>query len=126
MIEAGFDILNPVQCSAAGMEPARLKAEFGDQIVFWGGGVDTQRTLLFGTPAEIREQVLRRCEIFAPGADLKSRKLSPAAWTRKNPNYSPLSETLGGVSAAALTISSRSLLRSEEHTSELQSLRHLV
>src|ERR1035438_7145524 len=47
MIEAGFDILNPVQCSAAGMEPARLKAEFGDQIVFWGGGVDTQRTLLF-------------------------------------------------------------------------------
>lgn len=67
MIEAGFDILNPVQCSAAGMEPARLKAEFGDQIVFWGGGVDTQRTLPFGTPAEIREQVLRRCEIFAPG-----------------------------------------------------------
>ena len=49
------------------MEPARLKAEFGDQIVFWGGGVDTQRTLPFGTPAEIREQVLRRCEIFAPG-----------------------------------------------------------
>ena len=66
-IEAGFDILNPVQCSAAGMEPEQLKANFGDRIVFWGGGVDTQKTLPFGTPAEVREEVLRRCEIFAPG-----------------------------------------------------------
>ena len=66
-IEAGFDILNPVQCSATGMEPEKLKAEFGDRIVFWGGGVDTQKVLPFGTPAEVREQVLRRCEIFAPG-----------------------------------------------------------
>ncbi len=66
-IEAGFDILNPVQCSATGMEPENLKAEFGDRIVFWGGGVDTQKVLPFGTPAEVREQVLRRCEIFAPG-----------------------------------------------------------
>jgi hypothetical protein len=67
LIEAGFDILNPVQCSATGMEPEQLKANFGDQIVFWGGGVDTQHVLPFGTPAEIREQVLRRCEVFAPG-----------------------------------------------------------
>jgi len=66
-IEAGFDILNPVQCSAAGMDPVRLKERYGDRIVFWGGGVDTQKTLPFGTPAEVREQVLRRCEIFAPG-----------------------------------------------------------
>ena len=66
-IEAGFDILNPVQCSAAGMEPEQLKAEFGEQLVFWGGGVDTQKVLPFGTAAEVREQVLRRCEIFAPG-----------------------------------------------------------
>ena len=66
-IEAGFDILNPVQCSATGMEPEQLKANFGNQLVFWGGGVDTQKTLPFGTPAEVREQVLRRCEIFAPG-----------------------------------------------------------
>jgi uroporphyrinogen-III decarboxylase len=66
-IEAGFDILNPVQCSAAGMEPAALKARYGDRIVFWGGGVDTQRTLPFGTPEQVREEVLRRCEIFAPG-----------------------------------------------------------
>lgn len=65
MIEAGFDILNPVQCSAAGMDPKTLKETFGDRIVFWGGGVDTQKTLPFGTTAEVREQVLRRCEIFA-------------------------------------------------------------
>ncbi|MDE3148803.1 MAG: methyltransferase, partial [Acidobacteriota bacterium] len=65
--EAGIDILNPVQCSAAGMDPEGLKANFGDRIVFWGGGVDTQHVLPFGTPAEVREQVLRRCEIFAPG-----------------------------------------------------------
>lgn len=67
LIEAGFDILNPVQCSATGMEPEQLKANFGDQIVFWGGGVDTQRVLPFGTAAEVREQVLHRCEVFAPG-----------------------------------------------------------
>jgi len=67
LIEAGFDILNPVQCSAAGMDPKELKATFGKQIVFWGGGVDTQQTLPFGTPAEVREQVLARCEAFAPG-----------------------------------------------------------
>jgi hypothetical protein len=66
-IEAGFDIINPIQCSAAGMDPERLKAEFGSRLVFWGGGVDTQQTLPFGTPAEVREQVLRRLEIFSPG-----------------------------------------------------------
>jgi hypothetical protein len=67
LIEAGFDILNPVQCSATGMDPEQLKANFGEHIVFWGGGVDTQKVLPFGTPAEVREQVLRRCEVFAPG-----------------------------------------------------------
>ncbi len=66
-IEAGFDIINPVQCSAEGMDPADLKSRYGDQLVFWGGGVDTQETLPFGTPEEVREQVLRRCETFAPG-----------------------------------------------------------
>ncbi|UCD29105.1 MAG: methyltransferase, partial [Planctomycetota bacterium] len=64
-IESGFDIINPVQCSAAGMDPKMLKNKYGDRIVFWGAGVDTQKTLPFGTPEEIREQVLRRCEIFS-------------------------------------------------------------
>jgi hypothetical protein len=66
-IECGFDILNPVQCSAAHMEPEHLKLKYGGELVFWGGGVDTQRTLPFGSPAEVREEVLRRCEIFARG-----------------------------------------------------------
>lgn len=65
-IEAGFDIINPVQCSAAGMDPRSLKSRYGSRLVFWGGGVDTQKTLPFGTPAQVREEVLRRCEIFAP------------------------------------------------------------
>jgi hypothetical protein len=66
-LECGFDLLNPVQCSAAGMDPAGLKAAYGGQVVFWGGGIDTQRVLPFGTPAEVREQVLQRCETFAAG-----------------------------------------------------------
>ncbi|MEK7750319.1 MAG: uroporphyrinogen decarboxylase family protein, partial [Acidobacteriota bacterium] len=66
-IEAGFDILNPVQCSAAGMGAGRLKSAYGDRLAFWGGGVDTQKTLPFGTPAEVRAQVLDRLSIFARG-----------------------------------------------------------
>ena len=67
LIDCGFDILNPVQCSATGMEPEHLKKAYGDRIVFWGGGVDTQQVLPFGAPAQVREQVLERCRIFSPG-----------------------------------------------------------
>ena len=63
-IEAGFDILNPVQCSAAGMDAEPLKQKYGRNLVFWGGGVDTQQVLPFGTPEEVRRQVLTRCEAF--------------------------------------------------------------
>jgi len=63
-IDAGFDILNPVQCSAEGMNPARLKKEFGSRIVFWGGGVDTQHTMAFGTPEQVYREVSERIEIF--------------------------------------------------------------
>lgn len=66
-IEAGFDILNPVQCSAANMGPSELKTKFGSQITFWGGGVDTQKTLPFGTPDEVRDEVLERIRVFGPG-----------------------------------------------------------
>ncbi len=66
-IRAGFDILNPVQCSAANMDPTELKRKFGDQITFWGGGVDTQHTLPFGTPDQVRAEVHERIRIFAPG-----------------------------------------------------------
>jgi len=64
-IEAGFDVINPVQCSAAGMDPEHLKNTYGDQLTFWGGGVDTQHVLPFGTPRQVREQVLARCDIFS-------------------------------------------------------------
>jgi hypothetical protein len=63
-IAAGYDVLNPVQTSAQGMDPAGLVETYGDRIVFWGGGVDTQQTLPFGTPEEVRAQVTERVEIF--------------------------------------------------------------
>ncbi|HIJ52188.1 MAG TPA: methyltransferase [Planctomycetes bacterium] len=63
-IEAGFDILNPVQTSARGMDPQQLVDKYGGRIVFWGGGVDTQHTLPFGTADEVREQVAERVRIF--------------------------------------------------------------
>lgn len=66
-IEAGFDILNPVQCSAAGMDARILKREFGSDVVFWGGGVDTQKTLPFGTPDEVYREVRERIEILGDG-----------------------------------------------------------
>ncbi|MGQ9555022.1 MAG: uroporphyrinogen decarboxylase family protein [Anaerolineae bacterium] len=66
-IEAGIDILNPVQISAANMEPERLKAEFGGKIVFWGGGCDTQRVLPLGTPDEVRAHVRHNIAVFAQG-----------------------------------------------------------
>ncbi len=67
IVDAGFDILNPVQCSAAGMDARELKEQYGDRIAFWGGGVDTQRTLPFGTSDEVRREVLERIEIFGRG-----------------------------------------------------------
>ena len=67
IIEAGVDILNPVQTSAADMQPDRLKKEFGGKIVFWGGGCDTQSVLSNATPAEVREHVKERLAIFTPG-----------------------------------------------------------
>jgi len=65
-IEAGFDILNPVQTSAADMYPRALKAKYGDKVTFWGGGVDTQQTLPFGTADQVRKEVRERIRVFAP------------------------------------------------------------
>ena len=67
IVEAEFDILNPVQCSAQGMDAQTLKNRYGQSLTFWGGGVDTQKTLPFGTPQEVRDEVRRRIDIFAPG-----------------------------------------------------------
>jgi hypothetical protein len=63
-IEAGFDIINPVQINASGMDPRELKKKFGDKLVFWGGGVDTQGAFAFGTPSQVKEQVKTQCGIL--------------------------------------------------------------
>jgi len=65
IIAAGIDILNPVQISARNMEPSRLKREFGSDICFWGGGVDTQRMLPFGSEEDVRRQVRQNAKVFA-------------------------------------------------------------
>jgi uroporphyrinogen decarboxylase len=67
LIDIGFDILNPVQVSAKGMDTKELKAEFGRDITFWGGGVDTQHVLPFGRPQEVVDEVKRRIDDLAPG-----------------------------------------------------------
>ncbi|MCX6030512.1 MAG: methyltransferase [Chloroflexi bacterium] len=67
LIDCGVDILNPVQTSAAGMEPEKLKQEFGDKLVFWGGGIETQSVFPYGTLDEVRAQVRERLRIFGPG-----------------------------------------------------------
>ncbi len=67
LIEAGMDIYNPVQFTAAGMDLKELKRDFGKDLTFWGGGVDTQATLRSGTPSEVRDEVRRNIDILAPG-----------------------------------------------------------
>jgi hypothetical protein len=63
-IEAGFDILNPVQINATGMDPRHLKDTYGDRITFWGGGVDTQKVLAFGTANDVKKQVEENLRVF--------------------------------------------------------------
>jgi uroporphyrinogen decarboxylase len=67
LLDEGVDVLNPVQVSARGMDTAELKRLYGDRLCFWGGGVDTQRVLPYGTPAQVREEVRRRICDLAPG-----------------------------------------------------------
>lgn len=67
LIDAGMEILQPVQTSSRDMEPERLKREFGKAICFWGGGCDTQYLLSRGAPEEVAADVRRRVEIFTPG-----------------------------------------------------------
>jgi uroporphyrinogen-III decarboxylase len=67
LIEAGFDILNPLQWTAAGMDPAEIKSTFGRQLTFWGAGIDTQYTLPFGTPEDVSREVEQLMKILGPG-----------------------------------------------------------
>jgi uroporphyrinogen decarboxylase len=67
LIEVGYEVINPIQTSACDMEPRLLKSEFGSNITFWGGGCDTRRVLNRATPAEVKDHVTERLEIFSPG-----------------------------------------------------------
>jgi hypothetical protein len=67
IVDAGFDCLNPVQTSAADMDPEALKAKYGSRVTFWGGGIDTQKVLPFGTPDDVREMVRDRMRVFGRG-----------------------------------------------------------
>lgn len=67
LIEAGFEVINPVQTNTRDMEPDRLKQEFGRELAFWGGGVNTRHVLNQGTPAEVKADVKLNLEVFAPG-----------------------------------------------------------
>ncbi len=66
-IEMGIDILNPVHITATGMEPEQLDRDFGDRLIFWGGGIDTQNTLPHGTPRQVSDEVKRNIDALAPG-----------------------------------------------------------
>ena len=66
-IDAGVDIINPIQASAKGMEVGGLKKDFRDRLIFWGGGVDSQNTLQFGTKQEVSAQVRERVNIMGAG-----------------------------------------------------------
>ncbi len=67
LIDAGLDILNPIQYSARDMDPKELKKEFGRDLTFWGGGIDTQSVLNHGTPQEVQDEVKKMIDIMAPG-----------------------------------------------------------
>ena len=66
-LEIGINILNPIHITATGMEPKQLKKDFGNDLVFWGGGVDTQHILPSGSPDHVADNVKRNIEALAPG-----------------------------------------------------------
>ncbi len=94
-IDAGFDILNPVQCSAADMDARSLKSRFGDRITFWGGSVDTQQTLPFGTPDQVRAEVRERIEIFGRGGGFVFNAIHNIQARTPVENVLAMYETLG-------------------------------
>jgi len=94
-VRAGFDILNPVQCSAAGMDAATLKGRYGGRITFWGGAVNTQQTLPFGRPEEVREEVRRRIRTFGPGGGFVFNPIHNVQAATPIENVLAMYETLG-------------------------------
>ena len=95
-IEAGVDILNPVQCSAVGMDASTLKAKYGDKLVFWGGGVNTQQTLPFGTADEVRHEVTERIRVFNQGGGFVFNPIHNIQAKTPTENLITLFETVAG------------------------------
>jgi len=93
--EAGIDILNPVQVSATGMDPGELKERYGDRFVFWGGAVDAQHTLAFGTPEAVREETLRNVGVFNRGGGFVFNNVHNIQATVPTANIRALFEAAG-------------------------------
>ena len=93
--EAGIDILNPVQVSAADMAPETLKERYGDRFVFWGGAVDAQHTLAFGTPEAVREEVARNVRVFNRGGGFVFNNVHNIQATVPTENIRALFEAVG-------------------------------
>lgn len=98
-IDSGFDIINPVQIAAADMDPRRLKDEFGSRVTFWGGGINTQSTLPFGTPDEIRREVTDLCEIFGRDGGFVFNSIHNIQANVPVENVVALMDTLKGIRA---------------------------
>jgi uroporphyrinogen decarboxylase len=94
LIESGIDILNPLQKSAAGIDYSAIKKEYGQDISFWGAGVDTQRVFDQGTPVEVREDVKSNIEIMAPGGGFVFTPIHNTQASVSPENYMAMWETL--------------------------------
>ncbi|MFW6180159.1 MAG: uroporphyrinogen decarboxylase family protein [Spirochaetota bacterium] len=97
IIDAGVDVINPVQTSARGMDPAYLKREFGRDLSFWGGGVDTQNTMLHGTPGQVREEVRRNGELFMKGGGFVFNQVHNLLYGVPPENILAMYEAAGGL-----------------------------
>lgn len=96
LIEAGFDILNPVQITAAGMDSRILKQKYGNKVTFWGGGVSTQSTLPYGTPEEVKDEVRRQVSILGEGGGYVFNTIHNAQSDVPARNFLAMIEALDG------------------------------
>jgi uroporphyrinogen decarboxylase len=103
LIDCGVEILNPVQKSAAGMDLGELKQEFGRDLVFWGGGVDTQRVFATGTPDQVREDVRQNIEALAPGGGFVFATIHNTQANVPPENFMAMWQALRTLGAAAYT-----------------------
>jgi len=94
-IDAGFDVLNPVQCSAAGMDPEHLKREYGESLCFWCGVVDTQKTLPFGSVEEVIAEVRERTSIFSAGGGFVANPIHNIQAGTPTENVTAMFRTIG-------------------------------